>query len=86
MWNRAGLLKVHVVPRSTTCACVNRTEKAWNKFAFCIDLHNDEFFGLTLMDRMKLFNETQTNYKKPRKTEIKKNSAHTKGFRERKML
>ena len=38
------------------------------------------------MDRMKLFNETQTKYKKPSKTEIKKNAAHIKGFRERKML
>ena len=51
-----------------------------------IDIHNDDFFGLTLMDRMKLFNETQTKDKKPSKTEIKKNAAHIKGFRERNML
>ena len=38
------------------------------------------------MDRMKIFNETQTKYKKPSKTEIKKNAAHIKGFRERKMF
>ena len=38
------------------------------------------------MDRMKLFNETQTKYKKPSKTEIKKNAAHIKGFRDCKML
>ena len=44
------------------------------------------FFGLALMDRMKLFNKTQTKYKKPSKKNIKKNAAHIKGFRERKML
>ena len=38
------------------------------------------------MDRMKLFNEAQTKYKKPSNTEIKKNAAHIKGFKESKML
>ena len=39
-----------------------------------------------MIDHIKLFNETQTKYKKPSKTEIKKNAAHIKGFRERNML
>ena len=38
------------------------------------------------MDRMKLFNETQTKYKNPSKTGIKINAAHIKGFRESKIL
>ena len=48
-------------------------------FSCYIDLHNDAFFGLTLMDHMKLFNETQTEYKKPSKTEIKKIQHTIKG-------
>ena len=44
------------------------------------------FFGLTLMDGMNIFNETQTKYKKPSKTETKKNAAQIKGFREHKIL
>ena len=39
-----------------------------------------------MKDRMKHCNETQTKYKKPSKTKIKKNAAHVKGFRIRMML
>ena len=61
-------------------------QKHGTPLSCCIDLQNDDFFGLTLMERMKLFNETQTKHKKPSKTDIKKNVSHIKGFRERKML
>ncbi len=42
----------------------------------CIDYHNDDFFGLTLGDRVSLFGEQKKNYKKPTKAEAKKNQAH----------
>ena len=61
-------------------------QKHGTNLSCCIDLQNDDFFGLTLMDRMKLCNDTQTKYKDPSKTEINKNAAHNKGFRECKML
>ena len=53
-------------------------QKHGTTLSCCIDLHNDDFFGLTLIDLMKLFNETQTKYKKPSNTDINKNSAHIK--------
>ena len=54
--------------------------------SWCINILNVDFFGLTLMYCMKIFNGTQTKYEKPSKTENKKNASHIKGFRERNML
>ena len=61
-------------------------QKHGTSLSCCTDLHNNDFFGLTLMDGMNIFNETQIKYKKSSKTETKKNAAHIKGFRERKIL
>ena len=48
-----------------------------------IDLHDDYYFGLTLDDRVHLFGEIKSKFKKATASEIKKNAAHIKKLRKK---
>ena len=41
-----------------------------------LDYHNDDFFGLALNDRVKMFQEQKSKFKKANVREQKKNTAH----------
>ena len=54
-----------------------------NSLSCSIDLHNGDYFGLTLHDRTTLFGESKKSFKKPTAIELKKNTAYVKQLRTR---
>ena len=56
--------------------CCFKDDKNASSVSCCIDYHNDDYFGLTLDDRVNLFGEMKKNFKKATKAEWKKNKTH----------
>ena len=63
-----------------------KEEKGGNKLGCTLDWHNNNYFGICKPDQVKYFNETQAKYRKPTATEVRKNAAHVKTFRVKKLL
>ena len=63
-----------------------KEDKQGNKLSCALDWHNDDYFGICRPDRVKYFNEAQCKWKKPTKSEVKKNAAHIKAFRVKRLL
>ena len=63
-----------------------KEDKGGNKFECALDWHNDDYFGIYRLDRVKYFNKTQGKYRKPTALKLRKNSAHIKTFRVEKLL
>ena len=63
-----------------------KEDKQGNKLSCALDWHNDDYFGICRPDRVKYFNEAQCKYKKPTKNEVKKNAAHIKAFRVKRLV
>ena len=49
-----------------------------------MDLHDDNYFGLTMIDRAKLFGEPKVLFKKATKDEYAKNKAHIEKIKRKK--
>jgi hypothetical protein len=63
-----------------------KENRSGNKMGCALDWHNDDYFGLCLPDRVKYFGEYTTKYKKPTPAETRKNAAHIKAFRLKKIV
>ena len=63
-----------------------KEDKQGNKLSCALDWHNDDYFGICRPDRVKYFNEAQCKWKKPTKSEVKKNAAHIKAFRVKRLV
>ena len=57
-----------------------------NKRGCTLDWHSNDYFDICKPDQVKYFNETQAKYRKPTATEVRKNAAHVKTFRVKKLL
>ena len=63
-----------------------KDNKGGIKIGCVLDWHNDDYFGICRPDQVKYFNKAQCKYKKPTKNEVKKNAAHIKAFRVKRLL
>ena len=73
-YNRCGICMKH---------CCFKSGTSQTSLLCSIDLHNDDYFGLTLHDRTTLFGESKKSFKKPTAIELKKNTAYVKQLRTR---
>ena len=60
--------------------------KGGNQLGCASDWHNTDYFGIYRTDQVKYFNETQGKYRKPTVAEVRKNAAHIRTFRVKKLL
>lgn len=74
--------------RRTYCCFKDKGGKgvSENMVSCCMDLHNDNYFGLCLNDRVTLFGERKSDFKKASKSEIKKNRQHIETLRKKMIL
>ncbi len=57
------------------CSCM-KSDKSMVSMSCCLDLHDDNYFGLVMEDRITLFGEQQKNYKKPLASNVSQNTVH----------
>lgn len=73
------------------CTICNKTvclksDSFGSSLSCCIDMHDDNYFGLTMDDRVDLFGELKKDFKKASATEIKNNKAHIAKLKKKKMV
>ena len=54
-----------------------------SSIACYLDYHNDDYFGLVKEDRMDLFGEQNSKFRKPHKRKVMGNKQHMKKIREK---
>ena len=63
-----------------------KEDKHGNKLSCALDWHTDDYFCICRPDQVNHFNEKECKCKKPTKNEVKKNAAHIKAFRVKRLL
>ena len=78
-----GYEKCYMKCKKCNKHCCFKSELGMASVSCSIDMHDDNFFGLAMDDRVELFGEMKSRFKKATTTEVNKNKKHIQKLRKK---